>query len=466
MKRLIAILTFAAVTCQAQVQLKTKYFVPTMSASQITQGVVTAAADVVRWFEPGTYIIPTNLISWMRPGITNRFHFNGATVYYGHSSDGVGAPNTPRGLWWDAVGAATLIVTGNGTFISSNVHGTPLSIINAGSKVEFSCNNLIRVNTNLGAPVIYQSDGDITATVFGDIENYGYDGYWYNGTGSGTLKLKVGRIYCADTGIEYLASPTNWHTIEVDQFEKRPTPHDTPQAMMLADKVHVTAGTVNLHSNAYIGSSGFFLPPGVLEASEIFCDTNSNQPLLILAALRVKGANMVGSMLTNTIRTSDFGQIFENCTVSIGPDISATNFAIVSGSGGAEFVSIVGDLRIPRGRVQDMVSLNGRVIGSQWTNSYAGPTVFVHLGHHTHQVLDATNSATLVLTNTAGLESGKEVFLTVYNNKATNMPLTHPGAGYRPMNQVQTVVTNGRSLLLHITRIGTNNHVMAYQQQN
>lgn len=454
-------------------------FLPTATASEITNAVGVLAGATLKWFTPGDYYTPTNNTSWLKPGVTNNFHFDlGVNFAYGHPSDDQGDANTPRGLFWDSGGAGKLVVSGEGSFTSSNIYGSVLSITQPGTTVEFRALNCVRANTNKFHPVIYHEDGEINGIITKDLENYGYDGYWYNGTGGGKLRLKVGRIYCADTGIEYLETPTEWHYIEVDVYEKRVTPHNLPNAMTLADRVYVKCGIINLHSNGVITGSGFSLEPSILEARHIFCDTNSNQPLFYLAPIRVVGANLVGSMLTNTIMSSDLaapasqGMTLENCTIDI-PNMPATNYVINSGSGGAEPISIVGTFKIKKGRIDHLVALNGITTGIVWTNIFLTTNVFWNVGHHTHQFLDATNAMLLVVTNSTALESGKRGRLTIVNNKSTNMNVAISAQGLRLFGisgqlatSVSFTVTNGRTSVIEYQRVGTNNILTLAQQQN
>lgn len=102
------------------------------------------------------------------------------------------------------------------------------------------------------------------------------------------------------------------------------------------------------------------------------------------------------------------------------------------------------------------------------TNNYAGTNVVINLSHRETQVVDATNSMLLIWTNSAGFaaQSGKQVRVTLINNKATNMNVAHTAANLRLFGQHSGTVTNGRTLVFEVEVVGTNYNITAIQQQN
>lgn len=408
-----AIITDVDLTLQAYTTnaISTYIFVPTMTAAQITNAVGVVAADTLKYFTRGTYIIPTNNTSWMKPGVTNLFYFEpGAVLCIGHASDDTGSTAAPNGIFHDVAGAATLIVGGDGTFINSNKWGFLVAEKNANSKILFKANNTIRANTNgSGASVFYHETGDLTVAVLNDVENYGYDGYW-DSAGGGRVNFTAGRLYCGDTMIEYGTDAVNPHYFNIGVIEKRVQVHNHAFGMALSDNVYVKAGIVNLHSNSFIVliGAGFF--PGCLEAHEIICDDNSNKPLFNVGNanfFRIKGAHMRGSGVQDTTFCGD-NAVLENCSVELGLSMGGTNsLAGVAG----QVHHIVGGLRVINGLISSNLSLVGYNKGQYVTNVNATVSLIENVSHVFVRTLASSGAKSIILTNANRYVRGDSVMI-------------------------------------------------------
>lgn len=111
------------------------------------------------------------------------------------------------------------------------------------------------------------------------------------------------------------------------------------------------------------------------------------------------------------------------------------------------------------------------------TNTFSGTNVVIDLARHPVQVVEVTNTCLLIITNTAStaFHSGKQVTVTLYNNKATNVGVYMTAVNRRPLGQdvvsmatlaaTHTSLTNGQSARLEFEVHGTNYSVLANHQR-
>lgn len=358
MRTLLCILLLAGFTASAAIETVNApplgnavfRFYPHMSVSTITGMVQSLPTGTLKWFTPGTYIIPTNNTSWAKPSVTNLFHFDeGAVLFFGNSSDNSGSLAAPVPIFTDVGGAMTLIVSGSGTFVASNKSSPILHIEKAGSIADFRGLDLIRYNTNQQTAVVYQK-GDAANTInleVRDIINTGYDGYWNNGGTSGRIRLRARAILAADSAVEYPAGPTNMLQCDmvvgtIEHYKQTYFPSTGNVLVQLAENCHLRVTTgIFTGTNSWIygvGSSDYthlddgagtiiLAQPATLETPLIMADPLSKRTPVRGTGLRLVGTTIIGpeafdAVLIGINGTAGEAMHFEACRI-VNPTVLA-----------------------------------------------------------------------------------------------------------------------------------------------
>jgi hypothetical protein len=464
----------------------TRYITPGTPMSVITNRVATASVGTLIYFQgPARYHITTNTTTWSVPGIN--FYFEpGVTVVFGCDGDTTASGSRPI---WANLSAGTNSVAGYGSFVISNQNSVLIDMQASSSELFFECVESKRLVVTGTTPLVKQADSTrLRLFARGNLENWSYDVWWGTGNGDGlrTDLTVLGQIVAADSGIEFSGGYDDGYPgiFRVGSIVRRNTTADSAGLLSIGTNMRLDIGQIGGTGTG--GGTNWFIAldhtqagaskttPSILRAGSIRCDASASDHPYLFEAIPV--GNFVGKWrIVDTIidsptnRTAAVFQMYDSSISLENTEINFRNTGITNsitrfGDGtGTEFV----DGRwLKCDKPTWNIPINfGPIIGVH-TNSYAGTNVVVSLDGQTVQALVATNAMLLILTNTANLESGKEVCVTLYNNKATNMNVAYTGAGYRPMNQVQNTVTNGRSLVLNIKYVGTNYHVISSQQQN
>lgn len=435
----------------------TVYIQPNEAAASITNKIGQMPFGWTAEFLPktdGPYIIPTLTFSLLRS------NWNFVIPPGTHLVIGVDSDATERPAFSDsATFAGTAATTNNilawgATITVSNRACNIFEVTRAGSVVNLYCHDLRRTYTSSGRVCLKQFEGRFSWFITGVMTNGGYDGYW--GVPAGTAMWTAGyanRIDVDNTAVEFTTGVYPGHAVITVNHARSAQGN----GMTVASNVVVRGGLLEMDSSGAATSAGGDGPAGVLDFREI----RGNVQPAELTPLRVVGAKIIGEVITEGLSGED-QVILENVEIE-SPAGSTYSISALVPPGRA---TISGGLRVNKPVSADIALHGAAMIGPPMTNAYVGTNVFFSLNGQSEQALVATNAMLLIITNSTAIESGRRVALTIYNNKATNMNVAYSAAGFRPMNQVQNTVTNGRSLLLEVTRIGTNNQIRAFQQQN
>lgn len=417
----------------------------------------TLVASPRRW-----HFLSTDL-SWLTNSLT--YDFSGSTVVWGSSSDGSAKP-----IFHDIRQATTNYVMG-GDHILSNSFSVFSFLTNVNSKVIFTPRRVYRPATSSGVPLFRHDSGVLIADIAEEVHNVGYNVYWHSGAfAGGKLYFRCPRALSANVMIDL--SPANpfgegdgyieINTAEVDLSSGTPG----ISFLNLAEHIYYKGQTVLLKDRSLNlgGSAG----RAIFDVARVKVDAATLAGVPIIITATAPGSVLIQDCAINVLSGIE--------AISLAEGLTLRNCAIYTTNAPVfvlpfdTAVTVEGFLKLNPGiaiDAENTVAVNG---GGQVlvvkTNTYAGTNVVININGHEQQVVLATNAMLLILTNSTVLESGKKVSVTLYNNKSTNMNVAYTAAGFRPMGQVHNTVTNGRSLRLEITYIGTNNHVVAFQQQN
>lgn len=422
------------------------------SANQFTNAVINATSGTL-------IVVPVPLVI---PAMTNLWK-NGVHYFF-YPGAGLTSMNGATDGWFDDTDSArTSIVSGAGSFVMSN--NVPFAnLISPSSYLGVQCDSIWKANTNHTVGVFNHGAGRLVVHAHKELRSEGYDIYINS---LGTLidpdcyaSIFADKWFAAEDAIE-ISNPIETPGqafFRGTLFEKltNTTAATSSEFMLLNGHVVVEADTINLNTNAMLqgGNAADGTYP-LIDARIITARSDSKVPITstVGGLLRIRGARIIGPTAVDPIFAAQ--QIYlEDCEIVSGA--SATNS--IRGSSGVS-VEVVGSLKIDK-PVHHFIAVNGPTTGLVYTNSYDAANVFVNIGGNSHQALVATNSFTLIPTNSTGLATGKTIRFDVINNQSTGVVVTVVAncklQGQGHINSTSFSITNSRHANLFITAVGTN----------
>jgi hypothetical protein len=435
-----------------------------MPFQTITNSAVAAPSGTLHVFYPGRYWIPTNTLGWGRGGTYYWHLWPGATLVFGSSND-----VTAGAVFGDGGFATTNIVSGYGDIVISNKN-LRLVHLQAASTFIATVNSIYNPNTNTG------SSGLIEIAAAGTTLNiHAYDFIdWrpYDLLLAGDLAFQAGptvvsagrRLSAGNSLIEFGRAPLVLGSVIL----KAPYMETTfPNGdMVLTPGVVVEADTINFGDRGFIWADNILADPGyaIINVRRITANSTSTRPLISningsTDGLRFVNTTFEGGTAVDVMNISapTTPVMFENCRITGG----ATN-SITAAS--AETIKSLG-LSIEK-PLSSTVRVDGPVTGLPSTNTYSGTNVVLNVAGADRQVLIATNAMLLIVTN-AGIFSGKNGTLTIYNNGATNDNIAWTTANVRFAGpDGSNTVVAAKSLIVDWKNEGTNTLIRTYTQKN
>ena len=437
------------------------------SFSDVTNKIVRALPGQWVLIPPGPAMlhIPTNNISLMR-GVNIECW---PTLVVGCSNDFVSRP-----IFTDTgVGPTTnffifhsdLVISNNGDNILKPIdirtNGTFLSLRHDG-KYHFA-------PTTQARPLVYMEAGTFVCRGW-KWDNNTYDGIWTEGNDV-RYWVELQEADVNDTLVEQGGGANAEITTGYGYFRvvkgTKKSPGTAAQAAFLnlrgksafyADNLNCGRGTVYIGGTASTNVSVFSVKR--FENNP----TGGGGMMQVQGYSRIENTTIYGGN-QNPIIIETPNSVWADCVIYAGSGATNSFEGFFPDVAAAARLTVVGTLTIDK-PPDDQIALQGKVvsISGPWTNSYAGTNVFVSLNSFSDQVLIATNSMLLIWTNSPEIASGKEVTLSIFNNKATNMNIAHSTAGVRFLGGVSNTIAAGKQLVFKASVIGTNISIQSSEE--